>query len=76
MFFIFKYKHACEAKKRQKNAKVSLFSKNQLCLHRHNSMNTKPNYFIQTQLESEPQFSGDIKDVYIHEGEVFLILKL
>ena len=38
-------------------------------------MNTKQNDLIQTQQEW-PQLSGDIKYVYIHEGEVFLILKI
>ena len=40
-------------------------------------MNTKPNDFIQRRQESaEPQRSVDIKYVYIHDEEVFLILKL
>ena len=40
-------------------------------------MNTTPNDLIQTRQESaEPQESSDIKYVYIHKGEVFLILKI
>ena len=40
-------------------------------------MNTKPNDFIQTREESaEPQSSFHIKYVYIHDTEIFLILKL
>ena len=40
-------------------------------------MNSSPNDFIQTGQESAGfQHSSDIKYVYIHEGEIFLILKI
>ena len=49
----------------------------QLCLHLYNSMNYSPNDLIQTRQESaEPRKSSDIKYVYIHKGEIFLILKI
>ena len=58
-----------------KNDRVA--QKNQLCFHRHNSTNTEPNDLIETRQKSEePQPSGNIKYVSIHEGEVFLMLKL
>ena len=40
-------------------------------------MNSSPNDLIQTRLESvEPQLPSDIKYVYIHTEEIFLILKI
>ena len=40
-------------------------------------MNITPNNLIQTHEESTgPQQSSDIKYVYIHKGEIFLILKI
>ena len=49
----------------------------QLCLHQHNSINTIPNDSIHTlQNEAEFRLSGGIQYVYIHEGKVFLLLKI
>ena len=40
-------------------------------------MNITPNDSIQTRQESaEPRQSSDVKYVYIHKGEIFLILKI
>ena len=40
-------------------------------------MKSSPNYLIQTREESaESQLSSDIKYVYIHKGEIFLMLKI
>ena len=64
-------------KRLKKNHKSCIVLKDELCLLRSNSMNTKPKDFIQRRQESaEPQRSIDIKYVYIHEKEVFLIVKL